>query len=492
VELPSERSKPMLFSNRNASYQSLVKTIKFQLEQLPSATADNKSEERQASACRRIAIVAAALCLLLANGAMAQNLPGFSAEPYRALAEVSSSQTIPPGTKITPGNWQQYKQFMPLGLQLMYEGRFQWKISNSTDYVVEVGPTTQIPKPKKYAQDTEKFRQTKLVAAGTGGYNIVNYQAGEPFPSPSGPLIGYELLFDNYYQYQPAVLFNHYDEMLSDRYNNHTSLGTIEIQNNLGHVSDMGYPIVRPESQGIFLSIFNEVLSPEQSKYTTQLSILHDDPNLPQDTYVFLPSLRRSLRLSSAARCSPILGTDFINDDNRGFSGLTNLFTATYLGHKKILNLMKMDRDKRHELGNWVIDPNMIGWPKPILGKWELRDTYIFDLRPVQSNNNYCYGDKVMYMDAETQTLSFVDIYDHSRRFWKCFTSFYTSVPIDDGSGSSAALQGDTTSTMFDFQNSHASFAYTSAELAVDHSVPAQYQNAEVYALPSGLDQIMR
>ena len=405
---------------------------------------------------------------------------------------MNSTDTIPAGTKITLANWQQYKKFMPLGMQLLYSGAFHWKISNTPDYVIDVSPTVSIPKPKKYEQDTEKFRQTKLVPAGTGGYNIVDYLAGEPFPSPSGELMGYELMFDNYYQYQPAILYNHYDEMLSDFYNNHTSLGTIEIQNNLGHVSDVGYPTVRPEAHGIYISIFNEVLSPEQSKYTTQLSVLHDDPNVPQDTYVFLPSLRRSLRLSAASRCSPILGTDFVNDDNRGFSGLTNQFTATFLGHKRILNLMRMDNAKRHDLWNWVIDSNMIGWPKPLLGKWELRDTYIFDLRPVASNSAYCYGHKVMYMDAETQTLLFVDFYDHDQHFWKCFTSFYTSVPTNDGSGSMAALQGDTTSTMFDFQNNHASFAYTSAEVLIDSAVPEHYRNASLYALPSGLDQIMR
>jgi hypothetical protein len=107
----------------------------------------------------------------------------------------------------------------------------------------------------------------------------------------------------------------------------------------------------------------------------------------------------------------------------------------------------------------------MIGWPKPALGKWELRDTYIYNLQPLPSNKGYCYGSKVMYMDAQTQTLLFVDIYDRDQRLWKCFTSFYAPIPINDGSGSQAALQGDTTSTMFDFQNKHASFAWTSSEV---------------------------
>jgi hypothetical protein len=437
-------------------------------------------------------LIGVALAMLACQTARAENFPQFDPKAYAALADAGSPATIAPGTKITPANWQQYKQFMPIGLQLIYSGKYQWKVPDGPDYVVEVGPTVSIPKPKKYAEDTEKYNQTKLVPAGTGGYNVANYQAGEPFPNPGGPLAGYQLLFDNYYQYQPAVLLNSYDEMLQDQYMNRSTLDTIEVQTNLGHVSDVGYPTVRPDAHGAYLAIFNEVLLPEQSKYTTQLAIIRDDPNLPQEIYVFLPSLRRSLRLSSAARCSPILGTDFVTDDNRGFSGLVTQFTATYLGHKRILNLMHMDADKRHDLANWNLSPTMLGWPKPLLGKWELRDTYIFNLQPVPSNSSYCYGSKVLYMDAETQTLLFGDIYDKDQHIWKGFTNFYTVIPINDGQGSHAGLQGDTTSTMFDFQNRHASFAWTAAEVKINHDVPETYQDAELYASPSGLSQIMK
>jgi hypothetical protein len=324
--------------------------------------------------------IVAALGLMISQTAFAQDLPHFDAKPYAALADADSAATIAPGTKITTANWQQYKQFLPIGLQLLYSGKFHWKVADSPDYAIEVAPTVPIPKPKKYAEDTEKYKQAKLVAAATGGYNVADYQAGEPFPNPSGDLAGYQALFDNYYQYQPAVLDNPYNQMLQDQYDNRTVLETIEIQTNLGHVSDVGYPIVRPESHGVYLSIFNEVFLPEQSKYTTQLAVIRDDPNLPQEIYVFLPSLRRSLRLSAAARCSPLLGSDYVTDDNRGFSGLVNQFTATFLGHKRILNLMHMDRAKRHELASWNISSYMLGWPKPALGKWELRDAYVYNL----------------------------------------------------------------------------------------------------------------
>jgi hypothetical protein len=32
--------------------------------------------------------------------------------------------SIPPGTKITMQNWQQYKQFMPVGMIALFEGKY--------------------------------------------------------------------------------------------------------------------------------------------------------------------------------------------------------------------------------------------------------------------------------------------------------------------------------------------------------------------------------
>jgi hypothetical protein len=108
-------------------------------------------------------------------------------------------------------------------------------------------------------------------------------------------------------------------------------------------------------------------------KYTTQLAHLPDDPEKLQEIIVFLPSLRRSLkkRLSSAARCSPILGTDWSQDDNGDgmFLQPTN-FTMKLLGEKKAIALMHADTDHMYggndRGGDKLYDRiGMPGWPSP-------------------------------------------------------------------------------------------------------------------------------
>lgn len=134
---------------------------------------------------------AAAVCMLFSQSASAQELPRLDPSSYAALADVDSSATIPPGTRITLENWQRYKSFLPLGLQELYSQKLFWKVGAGPDFAVEVGPTSSIPMPKKYADDTEKGAgQAKLVPAATGGYNIANYHAGLPFPNRTAPWLG--------------------------------------------------------------------------------------------------------------------------------------------------------------------------------------------------------------------------------------------------------------------------------------------------------------
>ena len=73
-------------------------------------------------------------------------------------------------------------------------------------------------------------------------------------------------------------------------------------------LSDSPYPQDMPDNDGnIFANRFME-LAPEQARYTTSLELISKDPARLTEEYVFLPSLRRSLRLSSASRRTPTLG----------------------------------------------------------------------------------------------------------------------------------------------------------------------------------------
>ncbi len=80
----------------------------------------------------------------------------------------AADSTIPVGTKITPENWQKYKDYMPQGVQVILSGTTIWKLPS--DAVMEVGPLIDYPLPRQWHEATEKYKnQTKLVKLATGG-----------------------------------------------------------------------------------------------------------------------------------------------------------------------------------------------------------------------------------------------------------------------------------------------------------------------------------
>lgn len=66
---------------------------------------------------------------------------------YRSLVDADSSQTIAPGTWISVSNWQQYKNFMPIGTQVLFSRDYHWSIPSGPDGEMVVGPTIAIPSP---------------------------------------------------------------------------------------------------------------------------------------------------------------------------------------------------------------------------------------------------------------------------------------------------------------------------------------------------------
>jgi hypothetical protein len=125
--------------------------------------------------------------MAVSGAAFAQgDLPRFDENVYRN-AGADSNATIAPGTRITAQNWQNYRKFMPLGMQLLLEGKAMVKVPN--DFEIVIGPTESYPLPKKYREDTEKYsRQVQLVQLPAGGYTLKGYLPGCLFPIPAALL----------------------------------------------------------------------------------------------------------------------------------------------------------------------------------------------------------------------------------------------------------------------------------------------------------------
>src|SRR5208282_3173839 len=154
-------------------------------------------------------LIAAALAMmpvLFAHASFAQVPASARAgEMERWLAATAHQPgTISPGTAITTENWRQYRQFMPMGMQELFEDRHFWKMPKQAQ--INVGPTVRYPLPSGYIQATRDYSAAVRVVHLANGHNeVTNYAGGEPFPNPEEPDKGYKLLVDLWFAYLPHL-----------------------------------------------------------------------------------------------------------------------------------------------------------------------------------------------------------------------------------------------------------------------------------------------
>jgi hypothetical protein len=433
---------------------------------------------------------------------------GGHATTYAQNLESQPRGTIAADTKITVANWQNFRQFMSEGMSALFEGNRFWRVPQ--EIVVEVGPTTPIPLPAKYLADTEKFSgRVKLTRLPTGGYVPEGYVAGTPFPHPlSGDpaLIGQRIFWNSYYRYQPRVQGARNFSYTLDRAGNMTQTSEVtEVNSQLAFLSDVGLPNKISDTSSYYLAKFQEQIAPEQSKYTTLLDLIPTDPTRLDELYEYVPSLRRSLRLSQAARCAPVFGSDYlIDDENEGPPGLPQLFKIEYLGEKKILALEHATPSALDSPGTPTqLDPRyyyrgssgIVPLPKPTAGRWEIRDSYVISIeRLPQFADGYCYGRRVIYIDQENYfSGAQLDLYDPAGELYKSQLIFSYPARVPGTNGDVAQLAaGPNTSYLINFKDQHVSISPSLRSCVNSDCEKSGYLDVTRYASPEGLMKIVQ
>ena len=397
------------------------------------------------------------------------------------LAEATE---VKEGTVITKENWQQYREYMPDGMQALFEGKYFWKVPE--DVRIEVGPGVSRPGyPREYAADTERYASRVTLSKGEGGGSIIhNYVAGLPFPDPKEPDLGAKIFYNNHYRYTAALLELKGEINFVDRFLNKSFLRTNSIYTKLAYLSEPGLPKILPNAGDLHHSINHEVILPEQSRYTANLLTYYQGVTRVEDNYAFVPSLRRSLRLSSSARCAPTLGTDWTPEDNARVAGR---FAPEFLREQKILALINADDQSESNVEQPMY------WPRPKFGKWELRDVYVIDAKIAPGfSAGYCFGGRHIYVDKKSWVQLWTDTYDVNGKLYKILAAFRKPVRLPGHEPGAIAYPqlGNDLYNVWDMQNDHLTASFTEALLNSD--VPEQYHNVTRYALPAGLNEVMR
>jgi hypothetical protein len=260
-------------------------------------------------------------------------------------------------------------------------------------------------------------------------------------------------------------------------------------------------PTTIPTAGNFYFAKYIQQIAPEQGKYTTSLDLTYEDITKLDDIYTYLPSSRRPIRSSDAARCAPLQNSDFTWEDAAlGPPGLPQEFAIKFLGEERILALVHAVPAALKQCGSSTRLPGdyyypaakgVLPWAKPGLGKWELRDVYVIEMSRLPAySQGYCYSRRVLYIDKETFLPLAIELYDSRGALFKFITQFWTPLAVPSG-GAVLGTNGPQAGWSINFADKHVSISLTQ-ESCYNTDCQPRYLDAGQYASPEGLMKIIQ
>ncbi len=253
------------------------------------------------------------------------------------MVSVAADADVQPGDVITKANVDKVKDLISPGVQWCVEHGMTMKIV----------PYKKVEWDKAYKEATEKYSgQVKLSADGR---SISGHVAGMPFPTidPNDPQIALKVMWN--YEYKPFATddgdLRNFDADTGPV--GETGPMSVERHFLLDHLRSLAYTArlyvdpkpERPNPDKVRgKSSLHPILEPFDLKGVGETGIRYLSPDRQDDTWLYLPSLRRVRRLSSAQRSDALFGQDTDADSYGGYAGQIPWFDWKYLGEKEILS----------------------------------------------------------------------------------------------------------------------------------------------------------
>jgi hypothetical protein len=129
---------------------------------------------------------------------------------------------------------------------------------------------------------------------------------------------------------------------------------------------------------------------------------------------VYVPTLRRVRRISSAQRTDAVSGTDFTFDDLRSFSGIPPQYEWECLGEMELIAPMNSQVEAFPYTRDHNFGPYGLSYADD---NWEMRKAIKIRFTPRNADHPYDYKD--IYIDKETLTPLYSFAYDRKKELWK-------------------------------------------------------------------------
>jgi hypothetical protein len=293
---------------------------------------------------------------------------------------------------------------------------------------LEIGPFFRDYTPAaEYQEATKEYAGLPKIGPNGG---LENYTAGQPFPideidCKGDPQAGVKIMWDFDYQWEgdntrANYLYSYWDHGEQLPLNYEGSSTTIQLSHlaEAEYRADQGGDVFRDERRKSAFGV--EVTSPFDARGINLLTFRYKSSDGPldqaknDDTWVYLPALRRVRRISTAQRSETIAGTDFAFDDLRSFAGTAPQYEWICLGEQDLIAPMNSrvrayPYSVHHDFG-----PAGLSYADD---RWELRHIIKVQMKP--KNRNHPYDHKDIYIDKQSMVAVYSFAFDHTKKLWK-------------------------------------------------------------------------
>ena len=326
----------------------------------------------------------------------------------------ATEQVVPVGTVISKANINEYAQYLSPGIE--------WIIEH--DATITVGAYKHIEHPPPFREATEKYSaQVKLAEDGT---HLIDHIAGMPFPvvDPNDPMAATKHMFN----FNAAIAVDDLDLRNFDC--DTGAIGSdgdplrVERHFFIEHLRRLYFrerliqdpkPEMESEDGSRYKEALYPFIEPFDLKGTGFTSNRYQDHTCQDDSWLYLPQLRRVRRLSSAQRSDALFGQDTDQDSYAGYAGNVAWMAWKYLGEKTILASFHSKNLPVKWLppsGNYLHDD-----------AWEPRDVWVVE--GISKLPQYAYSKRVIYLDKDIYRIPYTDIYDQGGELWKVWVNNY-------------------------------------------------------------------
>ena len=324
-----------------------------------------------------------------------------------AATPCSSAADVAPGDVITAADGERVKDVVSPGML--------WCVRHGLPMRI-VAPQS-VPLRRAFVAATEKY--AAQVRLGADGLTLENYVAGRPFPNPdpADPQVAVKIMQN--FSMQSAI-----DDLDIRNFDADTgpisTTRPLQIERHflIEHFRRLQYrgrlyvdpkPTI-PNTEGFnYKETLHPLIEPFDLKGVGSTSYRYLDPSRQDDTWLYLPSLRRVRRFSTTQRSDALFGQDTDVDSYAGYAGQIAWMDWRLLGERPMLAAFHTTHFPvkwTEGAADWAFD-----------GEWEKRDVWVLEGR--SKLPQYAYSKRVLYVDKEVFVIVYSDMYDRGGELWK-------------------------------------------------------------------------